>query len=168
MTFGIQTENCLFLKAKLVIFFFQNQSPYNQAPYTQPSSISPVIQFAPAMPSAGAFPDTFCSFLSSSPTLHRCFTNHDWSSQHLSSRQLGECYLLFSGVFSVELMCAFNSLRSHELQPARLLCPWNFPGKTTGVGCHFLLQGIFPTQASNLCLLHLLRWQVFTTSTTSS
>ena len=31
------------------------------------------------------------------------------------------------------------------LQPARLLCPWNSPGKNTGVGCHFLLQGIFPT-----------------------
>ena len=30
-----------------------------------------------------------------------------------------------------------------DLQPARLFCPWNFPGKDTGVGCHFLLQGIF-------------------------
>ena len=30
--------------------------------------------------------------------------------------------------------------------PARLLCPWNFPGKNIGVGCHFLLQGIFPAQ----------------------
>jgi len=29
------------------------------------------------------------------------------------------------------------------------LSPWNFPGKSTGVGCHFLLQGIFPTQGSN-------------------
>ena len=29
-------------------------------------------------------------------------------------------------------------------QPARLLCPWDSPGKTTGLGCHFLLQGIFP------------------------
>ena len=38
----------------------------------------------------------------------------------------------------------------------RLLCPWDFPGKNTGVGCHFLLQGIFPTQGSNLQLLH---WQ---------
>ena len=27
-----------------------------------------------------------------------------------------------------------------------LLCPWNFPGKNTGVGCHFLLQGIFLMQ----------------------
>ena len=31
----------------------------------------------------------------------------------------------------------------------RLLHPWDFPGKSTRVGCHFLLQGIFPTQGSN-------------------
>ena len=36
----------------------------------------------------------------------------------------------------------------------RLLCPWDFVGKSTGVGCHFLLQGIFPSQGSNLGLLH--------------
>ena len=35
-----------------------------------------------------------------------------------------------------------------------LLCPWNFPGKSTGVGCHFLLQGIFPTQGLNPGLPH--------------
>ena len=40
-----------------------------------------------------------------------------------------------------------------------LLCPLNFPGKNTGVGCHFLLQGIFLTQGSNPHLLHLLHWQ---------
>ena len=34
-----------------------------------------------------------------------------------------------------------------------------FLGKRTGVGCHFLLQGIFQTQESNSCLLHLLHWQ---------
>ena len=38
--------------------------------------------------------------------------------------------------------------------PARHLRPWDFPGKSTGVGCHFLLQGIFPTQGSNPGLLH--------------
>ena len=43
---------------------------------------------------------------------------------------------------------------SGRLQPTRLLYPWKFSGKTTGVGCHFLLQGIFPTQGSNLGLLH--------------
>ena len=35
------------------------------------------------------------------------------------------------------------------------LCPWDSPGKNTGVGCHCLLQGIFPTQGSNLHLLYL-------------
>ena len=38
--------------------------------------------------------------------------------------------------------------------PSRLFHPWDFPGKNTGVGCHFLLQGIFPTQRSNPGLLH--------------
>ena len=36
----------------------------------------------------------------------------------------------------------------------RLLCPWDFLSKSIGVGCHFLLQGIFPTQGSNPGLLH--------------
>ena len=39
------------------------------------------------------------------------------------------------------------------LSPTRLLCPWDFPGKNTRVGCHFFLQGIFPTQGWNSCLL---------------
>ena len=47
-----------------------------------------------------------------------------------------------------------NSLGPHGLQPTRLLCPWNFPCKDTGVGGHFFLQGIFPTQGSNLGLLY--------------
>ena len=38
--------------------------------------------------------------------------------------------------------------------PMRFLHLWNFPGKSTGVGCHFLLQGIFPTQGLDLGLLH--------------
>ena len=33
-----------------------------------------------------------------------------------------------------------NSLQSDEMYPARLLCPWDSPGKTTGMGCHFLLH----------------------------
>ena len=35
-----------------------------------------------------------------------------------------------------------NSVRPHRRQPTRLLCPWDSPGKNTGVGCHFLLQGM--------------------------
>ena len=53
-----------------------------------------------------------------------------------------------------------DSLPPHGLQPARLLCPLNFPGKNTGVGCYFLIQGIFQTQESNPHLLCLLHWQV--------
>ena len=36
-----------------------------------------------------------------------------------------------------------HSLRPHGPQPTRLFCPWDFPGKNTRVGCHFLLQGLF-------------------------
>ena len=41
-----------------------------------------------------------------------------------------------------------------DCKPARFLCPWDSPGKNTEVGCHFLLQEIFPTQGLNLDLLH--------------
>ena len=52
-----------------------------------------------------------------------------------------------------------DPLRPHGLLPSRLFCPWDFSGKNTGVDCHALLQGIFPTQRSNPSLLHLLHWQ---------
>ena len=45
------------------------------------------------------------------------------------------------------------------LRPHGLQCPWNFSGKNTGAGCHFLLQGTFQTQRLNPRLLPLLRWQ---------
>ena len=54
----------------------------------------------------------------------------------------------------------FDSLWPLGLQLARLLCPWDSPGKNTGVGCHFLLQGIFLTQESNPGLLHC-RWILY-------
>ena len=41
-----------------------------------------------------------------------------------------------------------DSLRLHGLQPTRLFCPQNSPGKNTGMGCHALLQGISSTQGS--------------------
>ena len=55
-------------------------------------------------------------------------------------------------VFSCSVVS--NSLRHHVLQPARLLCPWDSPGKNTGVAFHALLQWIFLTQGSNPSLLH--------------
>ena len=47
-----------------------------------------------------------------------------------------------------------DSLRPQGLQLARLLCPWNSPGKSTRVGIYSLIQGIFPIQESNPCLQH--------------
>ena len=54
------------------------------------------------------------------------------------------------------------TLWPHGLQPARLLCPWDSPGKNTGVGCHFLFQGNLPDpgikpalQADSFQLCHL-------------
>ena len=47
----------------------------------------------------------------------------------------------------------YMTLHTCRLYPTRLLCPWDSPGKKTGMGCHVLLQGIFFTQGSNPGLL---------------
>ena len=56
--------------------------------------------------------------------------------------------LLISDCCLVGKRCRTLS-RAHGLQPARLLHPWDSPGRNTAAGCHFLLQGIFPTQGLN-------------------
>ena len=71
--------------------------------------------------------------------------------RHGSYRPDSTCPLKNPSCFLVAKSCP-PLLRPHGLLPARLLCPWNSPGKNT-----FLLQGIFPTQGPNPCLLH---WQV--------
>ena len=60
---------------------------------------------------------------------------------------------------SAQLLSHVRLFASPWTEPARLLCAWDFPGKNTAVGCHFLPQGIFLTQGSNLYLLSLLHWQ---------
>ena len=61
------------------------------------------------------------------------------------------CYIqLFSSINNLNIILAVSewvivaqlcaTLWGHRLYPARLLCPWDCPGKNTGVGCHFLLQ----------------------------
>ena len=57
-------------------------------------------------------------------------------------------------------MYLIDSLRPHGLQPTRLLCHGDSPGKNTGVGCHTLLRGNFPTQGPNPGLLHC-RWIIY-------
>ena len=79
-----------------------------------------------------------------------CRVRHEWVTNTLSLT------LPFTALFFwlVSRSVVPNSLQPHGPQPTRLLCPWDFPGKDTGVGCHFLLQGTFLTQGSNPGLLH--------------
>ena len=58
-------------------------------------------------------------------------------------------YIVYSVAQSYPTLCG----------PTRFVCPWDFPGKNTGEGCHFLLQGIFLTQGMNSRLFRLLHWQ---------
>ena len=55
------------------------------------------------------------------------------------------------GVFiqCVSCLVMSDSLQPHGVEPSRLFCLWNSPGKNTGVGCHSFLQGVFPTQGLN-------------------
>ena len=55
---------------------------------------------------------------------------------------------------SVSCSVVSDYLQPHELEPTRLLCPWNSSGKNTGVNCYSYLQGIFQNQGSNPGLLH--------------
>ena len=52
-----------------------------------------------------------------------------------------------------------DSVWPHGLLPTRLLCPWDSPGKNTGVGCHCPPPGGLPNLGIEPCLLHLLHWQ---------
>ena len=84
-----------------------------------------------------------------------------WRSMEWEWEQRSGGGILRAAQFTCEVtLDASDSLQLHGLQPSRLLHPSDSPGsKNTGMGCHFLLQGIFLTQGSNLCLLHLLYWQ---------
>ena len=112
-----------------------------------------------------------------------------WNLPRLSARVLPSphhLYLLFSSLFSrfsfrsVSHICACLSVPSPTSLLRKMLHLFGIikfmkcstcnsssfttvhgdsPGKHTGVGCHALLQRIFPTQGLNLCPLHLLRWQ---------
>ena len=80
-----------------------------------------------------------------------------WTCKKLSLKSQGFTSHYFSPepacvAFSLSVMS--HSLRPHGLQPARLLCPWDSPGKNTAVGCHFLLQGIFQPREWTQILVH--------------
>ena len=81
---------------------------------------------------------------------------------HLSPKVMdgfeGHCFISCMHVLIASVV--LDSLQPYEPQPARLLSPWDTPGKNIGVGCHALIQGIFLAQGSNWYLLCLLHWQV--------
>ena len=76
--------------------------------------------------------------------------------------------LIFLCMHALKRKKSCPTLRPHGLQPARLLCPWDSPGKNTGVGCHALLQRIFLTQGSNPRLLCLLHWRAGSYNTSAT
>ena len=61
-------------------------------------------------------------------------------------------------VCAKSLQCLWLFVTRRTIAQQAPLCPWDSPGKTSGVGCHTLLHG-FPTQGLNPCLLCLLHWQ---------
>ena len=91
--------------------------------------------------------------LSSFPSPHPSSTEKRSRSKYsFSVDAIWSIYMLESE--SVNCSIVSDSLQPHGLQPTRLLCPWNFSGKNTGLGDNSLLQGIFPTHGFNLGLLH--------------
>ena len=83
----------------------------------------------------------------------------NWVAEIKSSlRKLTGCNCVCVALVVHLLSCVPLFHDSMDCSPllSTLFCPWNSPGKDTGVGCHSLLQGTFPTQGSNPDLLH---WQ---------
>ena len=71
----------------------------------------------------------------------------------LQERTLEWVAIPFSNVWKWSPSVVSHSLQPHGLQPTRLLCPWDFPGKSTGVGCHCLLQIECHTTSHTTCLI---------------
>ena len=72
----------------------------------------------------------------------------EWTKTERNQTKI-RCLASYQTDISKSLSCV-----RHGRWPARLLHPWDSPGKNTGVCCHSLLQGIFPTQGSNPGLPH--------------
>ena len=89
----------------------------------------------------------YCKIFTMTRLVNTSFTSHNyhffqclwWWYEWLRCTLLAA---LKSTMCVVSCSVVSNCLWPHGLYPARLLCPWNFPGKNTGVSCHFLLQGI--------------------------
>ena len=96
-----------------------------------------------------------CGFDLHFPNNYWCWTSfhlpldHLWKNVYPTPRYIFKLGSVFFVFFLLLLSCMLlplshfsvsNSVRPHRRQPRRCLCPWDSPGKNTGVGCHFLLQ----------------------------
>ena len=92
-------------------------------------------------------------------TLHRVAKSQTWLSKHTYIRNFPtEIDVIFWKDSTVDFSLFSESVVAQSCltfdDPMDCSLPRNFPGKSTGVGCHFLLQEIFPTQGSNQGLPH--------------
>ena len=95
-------------------------------------------------------------FFSAQPSLwsnsHSYMTSGKTIALTIQWQKKDQTYTSYSEVKSLSRVRLF--VTPWTVACTKLLRPWDFPGKSTGVGCHFLLQGIFLTQGSNPGLLH--------------
>ena len=84
----------------------------------------------------------------------------DIKSEALMSPLVLLCATKLMSLCATVALVVSNSVQPYGPQPTRLLCPWDSPGKNTGMDCHAILQGIFLTQRSNPHPLGLLHWQM--------
>ena len=81
------------------------------------------------------------------------FLNYESMIMHVQEIWKIQNKVTYSSTMWVSFSVMFDSVTLWT-EAAKLLCPWNSPGKNTGMYCHSLLQGIFLTQGSNPGLLH--------------
>ena len=82
----------------------------------------------------------------------------------LQARILEWVAISFSNAWKWSRSVVSDSSRPHGLQPTRLLCPWDFPGKSTGVGCHCLLRRRWLVTIIRICSLKNIYWSLYCVS----
>ena len=87
-------------------------------------------------------------------------STESYRQEYWSGLQLPSPPQTWWGVYVQSLSCVRLSAAPRTV-PRGLLCPWNSPGRNTGAGCHFPLQGTFPAQGWNPRLLCPLHWQAY-------
>ena len=135
----------------------KNFSSTNVSPYLSSGEIYPTSQIIPIWFS-GDLTDDKMKDETCSLNLSFLFC-HVWNELGLTAgtdlgSELGRKMLQTQKRDRISHSVMSDSFWFHGLQPTRLLCPWDSLGKSTGVGCHALLQGIFLTQRSNPGLPH--------------